>query len=102
WLDDQLGGVLQLPGAGVYIIEVSSLNNQQTTGDYQLYLSLAPAGCGYSVNPGQLQVDWAGGSLSVDISAATGCAWTTLSNESWITVAGNASGNGNGRVTLAV
>jgi hypothetical protein len=35
----------------------------------------------------------------VTVTAGTGCGWTGVSNASWITVTGGASGSGNGTVS---
>ncbi|MDQ3418693.1 MAG: IPT/TIG domain-containing protein, partial [Acidobacteriota bacterium] len=39
---------------------------------------------------------------TVNVGAAGGCGWTAVSNSSFITVTGGASGNGNGTVTYSV
>ena len=43
-----------------------------------------------------------GGSGSVVATAGSGCAWTAVSNASWITITGGASGGGNGAVAYSV
>jgi hypothetical protein len=44
----------------------------------------------------------AGGSGSVAVTAGVGCNWTAVSNVSWITIVGPASGSGNGSVSYTV
>jgi len=39
---------------------------------------------------------------SVNVSVATGCAWTATSNATWITISAGAAGNGNGTVSYSV
>ncbi len=58
--------------------------------------------CSYSLNSTSQNVGSGGGTLSVDVAAAGGCAWTATSNAPWITVASGGSGSGNGTVQLAV
>lgn len=58
--------------------------------------------CNYSINPTSATYDSTGGSGSVDVTTMTGCPWTAVSNDSWITVTGGASGNGNGTVDYTV
>ncbi len=58
--------------------------------------------CNYSINPTNATYDASGGSGSVDVTALTGCAWTAVSNDSWISVTGGSSGNGNGTVDYTV
>src|SRR5207247_325854 len=43
-----------------------------------------------------------GGTGSTTVTAPTGCAWTAVSNDAWITVTTGASGSGNGSVTFSV
>lgn len=58
--------------------------------------------CSYSLNSTTQNVGSGGGTVSVDVAAAGGCAWTATSNAPWITVASGGSGSGNGTVQLAV
>jgi Putative binding domain, N-terminal/Viral BACON domain len=59
-------------------------------------------GCAFDVSPLSHAADASGGSRTVNVSAAAGCAWTATSNAPWITITGGASGNGAGTVTFAV
>ena len=59
-------------------------------------------GCGFDVSPLSHSADASGGSRSVAVSAAAGCAWTATSNAPWISISSGASGNGAGSVTFAV
>jgi hypothetical protein len=58
--------------------------------------------CQYSVSPNRVEVDAPGGTGSVAVSTASGCAWTASSGDSWITITSGASGTGNGTVTFSV
>ena len=44
----------------------------------------------------------AGGTGSVNVTATGGCAWTAVSNDSWITITSGSSGFGNGTVNFTV
>ncbi|WP_320178476.1 BACON domain-containing protein [Roseovarius pacificus] len=60
-------------------------------------------GCTYAIAPGNNTVGAGGVSgATVDVSTVSGCTWTAVSNNGWITVAGGASGSGNGQVTYDV
>ncbi len=59
-------------------------------------------GCTYIINPTSTNVVAAGGTGSVTVTAGTGCAWTAVSNDAFITVTGGASGSGNGTVNYSV
>ena len=61
----------------------------------------APA-CTYAINPAQRSFSDTGGTGSITVTAAAGCAWTAVSRESWATVTAGASGSGNGTVSYAV
>ncbi|HEX6622968.1 MAG TPA: M36 family metallopeptidase [Pyrinomonadaceae bacterium] len=58
--------------------------------------------CTYSINPTSASYAAAGGSGTVSVTTSTGCAWTAVSNASFITVTGGASGSGNGTVSYSV
>jgi hypothetical protein len=59
-------------------------------------------GCSYSIAPGSVTIDAAGGAGSVAVSAGDACAWTAGSNDSWITIASGATGSGAGTVSFSV
>jgi hypothetical protein len=39
---------------------------------------------------------------SISVTSITGCAWTAVSADSWITISGGATGTGNGTVSLSI
>jgi hypothetical protein len=56
-------------------------------------------GCSYAINPASASIAAAGGSgPAVAVASAAGCAWTTVSNATWITVTSGSSDSGNGTV----
>jgi hypothetical protein len=68
----------------------------------QTFTVTQDGGCTYAINPRTQNVAGAGGTVSVDVTAPGGCAWTATSNAPWINVSSGASGSGNGNVQLAV
>jgi hypothetical protein len=58
--------------------------------------------CSYSINPTSINVAAAGTTDNVGVTTATGCAWTAVSNDAFITVNSGASGSGNGIVNYTV
>lgn len=58
-------------------------------------------GCTFEVSPTSQTVDRSGGTRTIEVRAAQGCAWTAASHDAWITVAAGAAGNGSGTVTVA-
>jgi len=63
----------------------------------------APTPCAATVAPTTQSVGAAAGAgTPIAVTLAAGCAWTAASNASWITIASDASGSGNGTVTFNV
>lgn len=64
----------------------------------------APASCRYTIVPEQVNqtVDASGGSVTIAITANSGCRWTAASNADFITITDNGGGDGNGVVAAAV
>ena len=60
------------------------------------------AACSFAVTPQTIASAAAGGTERVDVTAASGCAWTAASGATWIGVTTGASGAGDGRVELSV
>jgi hypothetical protein len=58
--------------------------------------------CSPSISPATLSVTAAGGTGSSAVTAATGCAWSAVSNNTWITVISGAAGSGSGSVAFSV
>jgi hypothetical protein len=60
-------------------------------------------GCVYAIAPASQTFEPSGGTGGpVAVTALSGCAWTAVSNASWITVTTGSSGNGIGSVTFTV
>ncbi len=57
-----------------------------------------PPPCSYSVSPKEVKVGDEGGSGTFNVSAGSGCAWSAVSQESWISITSGGSGSGNGTV----
>jgi hypothetical protein len=71
-------------------------------GSDQVAISQAAAPCSFSLSRSGDSIGAAGGRLSVDVTALSGCAWTATSNASWISIVGGQSGNASGTVQLSV
>jgi hypothetical protein len=60
------------------------------------------ASCSYSISPATQSFTPAPGSGSSTVTAGTGCAWSAISNASWIAVTSGASGSGPGVAGFSV
>ena len=58
--------------------------------------------CSYSIAPVSSTVNAGGGSGSITVTAAQGCAWQARSNVNWITLTSPVTGVGNGSVNYSV
>jgi Zn-dependent metalloprotease len=82
---------------------VSAVGNDGTT---HTAATNVPTDCGgtctFSINPTSSSQPATGGTGSVTVTAGAGCAWTAVSNASFITITGGASGSGSGTVSYSV
>jgi uncharacterized protein (TIGR03437 family) len=72
-----------------------------------LYFGLTSGGgggttCTYALSATSQSAGTAQSSMNVTVTSPSGCAWTAVSNTSWITVSSGASGSGNGTVSLQI
>lgn len=58
--------------------------------------------CAYGVSPPSAVVPALGGNLDITISTDDGCAWSVISNASWITITAGSSGTGDGTASITV
>ena len=58
--------------------------------------------CSYAIAPQSVTFTATGGTGVVNVTAASGCAWTATSNAPWLTIISGASGTGNGTVSYSV
>ena len=82
---------------------VSAVGNDGTT---HTAATNVPADCGgtctFSINPTSASFAAGGGTGSVSVTTSAGCAWTAVSNASFITITAGSSGSGNGTVSYSV
>jgi uncharacterized repeat protein (TIGR03803 family) len=65
--------------------------------------AVAPGQCTFTVNPTVITMKDKGGKKSISIKAVgTDCAWTAVSNDSFITITAGTNGTGNGKVSITV
>ena len=86
-------GIAPNPGAersGTLTIAGHTFTVNQTTG------------CSYSIQSTSQSIASGGGPGASAVTSNSGCAWTTTSNATWITVTSGATGSGNGNVTFSI
>jgi hypothetical protein len=67
-----------------------------------LQIDQAAAPCVFTLSQTHKSVSHAGETVRVDVTTLSGCAWTTTSDASWITVTAGQSGNASGTVVFSV
>ncbi|HKQ51213.1 MAG TPA: M36 family metallopeptidase [Pyrinomonadaceae bacterium] len=82
---------------------VSAVGNDGTT---HTAATNIPADCGgtctFSISPTSSSQPSGGGTGSVSVTTSAGCAWTAVSNASFITITSGSSGSGSGTVNYSV
>ncbi|HTS17072.1 MAG TPA: hypothetical protein VMP11_05820 [Verrucomicrobiae bacterium] len=84
----------------------TELTGTMTIAGQTVTVNQAGGGCGFSISPKSATYGFVGtvatyGTVKVKAKSSL-CAWTAVSNESFITITGGASGVGNGRVSYTV
>ncbi|MGP8154892.1 MAG: BACON domain-containing protein [Smithella sp.] len=75
----------------------------QTLGIQNFSIYFPQSSCVYGINPQSASYTNAASSgNTINVLAGSTCAWTAVSNNSWITITSGASGTGNGTVTYNV
>ena len=93
------------PGVVHYFVAANSGASRTgtlTVAGRTLSVTQAAAGCAYSISSVGVNAPAIGGAGVVSISSAGGCAWTAVSNTTWITVNSGGSGAGNGAVGYTI
>ena len=62
----------------------------------------APATCTFTISPTSTSSEASGGTGTVSLTTQSGCAWTAVSNASWILITSNGSGAGSATVNYSV
>jgi len=61
-----------------------------------------PPACTYSLSRSELTVGASGGSASLTVTTAAGCAWTAASDRGWMKIDSGASGSGPGTIAVSL
>jgi len=74
---------------------------QIAVSDATLQLSQDAAPCRFALSSSSASVGAAGGSVTVQLSALTGCAWHATTDASWLTIASGAGGNTTATIAMS-
>ena len=61
-----------------------------------------PSTCTFTLSPGSYSSNPSGGPRTVQVATQAGCAWTAISNVSWLIITSNRTGTGNGTVNYSI
>jgi len=93
-------GFFTLPSSGAFTIEVTSFANNGL-GNYTLSLTMPAGNCTYALSASGQSFPTSGGTGTVTVTTQGGCAWTAMSNNSWIMIS-SGGGTGPGAVSYSV
>jgi Glucose / Sorbosone dehydrogenase/Viral BACON domain/Putative binding domain, N-terminal len=106
WIHVTAGGNGNGSGPVSYSVDAnagSARNGTMTIAGNTFTVSQSGAvACTFAISPTRMSFPVNGGSGSVTVTADQGCPWTAVSNVSWITITGGASGSGSGTVSYTV
>lgn len=81
---------------------VSARHGAVVVNDQRVEVAQAAAACAFALSASESSVDAAGGSLSLTVTAQASCAWTAVSQASWIRIDAGREGSGQGVVRVRV
>ncbi len=109
WIAVTAGGSGSGPGTVAYSVgansSTDSRNGVVTIGGQSHAVTQqgrAPVACTYALEPDQSSFGNDGGSRTFTVSAPAQCAWTAVSDASWLVVSAGGQGTGNGTVSYTV
>jgi len=85
-----------------FVVAVYDPSGNESGYSNEVSYTVTAQACTTSISPTSQSMGSAGGTGVVNVSAASGCSWTAVSNASWIVVSSNRSGAGNGTVNYSV
>ena len=93
-------------GNGAFRLAVAANNGNARTGTVhaasETFTVQQAASCTYSIKPTSYNADRGPETITINVTAGTGCAWSTKTDATWVTVDAGSTGSGNGIVRLVV
>ena len=106
WITITSGASMSGLGSTNYSVAVNSTASPRTgtltVAGQTVTVSQAAGSCSYSVSPTSVSVPSTGSNQSVSVTTGSSCAWTSVSNASWITITSGASMSGLGSTNYSV
>jgi hypothetical protein len=105
WISITSGNSGNGGGTVAFTVQANSSGAARTgtiTAGGQTFTVNQTANCSYSLSTNSANYNAVGGSGTVNVTTATGCAWTAASNVSWITITAGNNGTGSGTVSFTV
>ena len=107
WIHVTSGGTGSGNGSVGYSVDANSSTSARTgtivvQGRTFTINQSAATACTFAISPDRATYSAAAATGTITVTAGAGCDWNAVSNASWITITGGASGTGNGTVTYSV
>jgi hypothetical protein len=106
WITISAGASGTGNGSVTYVVAANTgttlRTGTMTIGGITFTVTQSAVSCVSTISPSFASVVAAGTTGTVTVFATTGCNWSAVSNDAWITVTGGATGSGNGTFTYSV
>jgi uncharacterized repeat protein (TIGR02543 family) len=95
--------IANLSGGMAYYFAATEYDKSGQESGYSNEVVFSPApSCTFSLSPAASSFNSTGGAGTVGVTTQAGCAWTAISNASWLVITSNSSGAGNGTLNYSV
>ena len=95
--------IANLSGGMAYYFAATEYDKSGQESGYSNEVVLSPpTSCAFSLSSTANSFISTGGTGTVGVTTQAGCAWTAISNVSWLVITSNSSGTGNGTVNYSV
>jgi len=106
WVTITSGGTGTGNGTVNYSVSANTSASQRTgtmtIAGQKITVNQSGLTCTYNISPTSQSWNSDGGTGNVNVTTQTGCSWTSLNNNTWITITSGSSGTGNGTVGYSV
>ena len=94
-----ISGTPAAAGSFTFTVTVQDKDSAQASAAFTVTI-VPQSSCSYSVSPTSEMFSESGGTVSISVTALSGCRWTASSSLSWVTISSGSSGSGSGAVTI--